>query len=170
MTTSTRRHQRIELQPTWCGISVLGAGQWRIHTSSFAGVTDRGSRHFRAPIIDGAMTVGSASPGSLLLTLRTASPQVSTISAITTSVTDDGHGFARHRMDARIEDVDGASQCAKLTLTFHGVYRRSDESWAWLSGTGTTPTQRWRRRSMRIVLDLIASPTALHEPHGPVTS
>jgi hypothetical protein len=74
----------------------------------------------------------------------------STLVAGATAVASDQHGMSQWHLEGVAESVDGHHPLA-LTLTYHGVFRRGVETWAWMSGTGTIDTpstgRGWRRRS-----------------------
>ena len=83
----------------------------------------------------------------------------STLVAGTTQVTPDRHGMSQWHLEGSAESVDGHHPLA-LTLSYHGVFRRGVEAWAWMSGTGTIATpssRRGRRRSAgdRLNVDLL---------------
>ena len=85
----------------------------------------------------------------------------STLVATAAWVSPDRHGMSEWRFEGVAEHVDGHSPLG-LTLSYHGVFRRGIDVWAWFSGTGTiaTPTgRRGLRRSKvdgeQIVVDLL---------------
>ena len=72
-----------------------------------------------------------------------------TLVAGTTGVAPDQHGMSQWHLEGVAESADGHHPLA-LTLSYHGVFRRGVETWAWMSGTGTIDTpssRRGRRRS-----------------------
>ena len=84
----------------------------------------------------------------------------STLVAGTTRVAPDEHGMSRWHLEGFAESVDGHHPLA-LTLSYHGVFRRGVDVWAWLSGVGTIDAPSSRRPRWRstggdeLVVDLL---------------
>jgi hypothetical protein len=95
----------------------------------------------------------------------------STLNSTAAWVSPDRHGMSEWRFEGFAEHADGHEPFT-LTLSYHGVFRRGIDVWAWLSGTGTigTPTgRRGLRRSKvggnQIVVDLLfAAPDVTRIP------
>ncbi|MGH9135381.1 MAG: hypothetical protein ACRDZZ_15685 [Ilumatobacteraceae bacterium] len=77
----------------------------------------------------------------------------STLIATTVSISADPNGMSRWRLAGVVERVGGHDPLT-LSLSYHGVYRRGDELWAWMSGTGSIGGLRGTSES-HLLLDLM---------------
>ena len=67
-------------------------------------------------------------------------------------------GFSTWRLSGTVDDGTTGLGIG-LTLHYHGVRRRGDRAWAWLTGRGAPPSPNrrlWTRRtSPTVVLDML---------------
>jgi hypothetical protein len=84
----------------------------------------------------------------------------STLVAGAARVSPDRHGMSEWHLEGHAQNVDGHTPL-EVTLSYHGVFRRGIDIWAWMSGTGTigSPSaRRGLRRSSgpdKLVFDLL---------------
>ncbi len=68
----------------------------------------------------------------------------STLVAGAARVSPDRHGMSEWHLEGHAQNVDGHTPL-ELTLSYHGVFRRGIDVWAWMSGTGTIGSPSGRR-------------------------
>ena len=70
----------------------------------------------------------------------------------------DGHGLSTWQLTGTLEDGTTAHD-VDVTMSYHGVRRRSDVAWAWFTGrarhAATSPRLPRRRGELTVVLDLL---------------
>jgi hypothetical protein len=87
-------------------------------------------------------------------------------------VSPDRNGMSQWHFVGVAESADRREPLT-LTLSYHGVFRRGIDLWAWLSGSGTIGTPSGRRRLRRasedrLVVDLLfTAPDVTRIPHIP---
>jgi hypothetical protein len=85
-------------------------------------------------------------------------------------VSPDRNGMSQWHFEGVAESADRREPLT-LSLSYHGVFRRGIDVWAWLSGSGTIGTPSGRRRlrrssENRLVVDLLLSaPDVNRIPH-----
>jgi hypothetical protein len=139
-------------------LEIPTTGTWPVtRASSVARSTGRRNDLRQAHVLAGRFDVGDdAVASSLRIDLDD-----STLAATAARVSPDRHGMSEWQFEGYVERADGHEPLT-LTLSYHGVFRRGIDVWAWLSGTGTIGTpvaRRGLRRSKiggeRIVVDLL---------------
>ena len=137
-------------------LEIPAAGTWSVvRASSVARAAGRsGLRQIH--VYAGRFEIGDdPSESSLRLDLDD-----STLVAGAARVSPDRHGMSEWHLEGHSQDVNGHTPMA-LTLTYHGVFRRGVDVWAWLSGTGTIGSPGGRRGLRRsgngdkLVFDLL---------------
>ena len=138
-------------------LEIPSTGPWPVtRASSVATSTGRRDGLRQLHVLAGRLDVGDdPADSSLRIDLDD-----STLIATAARVSPDRHGMSEWHFEGIAERADGHEPLA-LTLSYHGVFRRGIDVWAWLSGTGTIgtrPPRRGLRRSRggeQLVVDLL---------------
>jgi hypothetical protein len=138
-------------------LEIPTTGTWPVtRASSVATSTGRRNDLRQVHVLAGRLEVGDDPvASSLRIDLDD-----STLIATAASVAPDRHGMSEWHFEGCAERPDG-HEPLRMTLSYHGVFRRGIDVWAWLSGTGTigTPAPRRGLRPSRggqqLVVDLL---------------
>jgi hypothetical protein len=126
-------------------LEIPQSGIWPVVGASSV-VRSTGRRGVRLlPVVAGRFEIGEdPTDSSLRIDLDD-----STLVATTALISPDRHGKSEWHLEGFAGGVGRHDQLT-LNLSYHGVFRRGADVWAWLSGTGTIGTpagRRGRRRS-----------------------
>jgi hypothetical protein len=139
------------------GVELPAPGRWTLHRSSFVGISN-GRHRSQVAVSDGLLTIADPPEGSSIEILTAQSERSIRLTASMEAIREDPDGFSCWQLRGAVED--GVSRHpVDLTLTYHGVRRRGDRAWAWLTGRAATPRPQnrvWRRPpALSMVLDLL---------------
>ena len=139
-------------------LEIPATGTWSVVRSSSVARSGRRGGMKQIQVYAGRFEIGDdPSESSLRIDLDD-----STLVAGAARVSPDRQGMSEWHLEGHAQSVDGRTPL-EMTLSYHGVFRRGIEVWAWMSGTGTigSPTVRRRlRRSSnpdKVVFDLLLS-------------
>jgi hypothetical protein len=124
------------------------AGVWKLHRTSFVGVSVRDEQRRQYAVTAGSLTIADL-PEHSTLTIEASSGERSIrLSASVQSVRADSQGFSLWRLRGTLLDGSTPHE-VELTLHYHGVHRRGSEAWAWFTGRASTPLVPRRLRRAR---------------------
>jgi hypothetical protein len=139
-------------------LEIPAAGIWPVvRSSSVARSAGRGGMK-QIHVYAGRFEIGDdPSESALRIALHD-----STLVAGAVRVSPDLPGMSEWHLEGHAQSVDGHTPL-ELTLSYHGVFRRGIDVWAWMSGTGTIGSPSVRRGVRRaasgdkLVFDLLLS-------------
>lgn len=145
------------------GIEFPGRGEWVLDTTSSISISAR--RHtVQTRATGGSLSVADPpSRTELEVTFGDAERGQTVITARTVAIEENDDGFARFHMSGHVV-TDGLERPIDVTVDHHGVYRRGERTWAWLTAHAQLQTRR-RRHFWTIDLDLLARPPDTSQPN-----
>jgi hypothetical protein len=132
-------------------------GHWALHQVSFVGVSNLHDR-LQLPVSNGMLSIADPPHPSSLTIVAARDDRWIRLTASTLAIHPDGHGLSTWQLTGTLDDGTTAHD-VDVTMSYHGVRRRSDHAWAWFTGRArkaATPPRLLRRRGeLTVVLDLL---------------